>query len=774
MSYSRNRIDRNASVDDDTLKLIAASHRLAEEAARLFPAASDMARHTEWLATIVDQIPDHLYAKDLDSRFVVANRATLADHGLSTMAEIVGKSDFDLHAPEEAEVFRAAERQIMATGEAMFGIEERAVSRELPDHWFLTSKLPMRDATGRIVGLIGISRDITERRRAEALHRGQARLLEMIAKGTPDQTFFEDLIRMIESQLDGVEGSVLLLSPDRRHLLTGAAPSMDPAYSALINGVAIGPRVGSCGTAVWRGEPVMVEDILTDPLWAEYRAAVAPFGYRACWSTPIRSSHGEVLGTFALYSRTPGLPAASALDLIAVATHLAGIAIERRETEARIRFLAQHDALTGLLNRRSFDERFDAALKAARDAGQSVALAFIDLDNFKLVNDSLGHHAGDELLKIVASRAEAAIRRSDIAVRQGGDEFILLINDIPRDERLLSKRLEAIRAAIAQPMVIDGRSLQITCSMGAACAPQHGETASELLAHADAAMYQAKALGRNALLLYSADMADDTGERLNQHAELRDAVARAEFELHYQPQVNLANGAVFACEALVRWRHPTRGLVPPCDFIPLAEETGLIGAIGDWVLGEACRQNRAWQDAGLAPITVSVNVSARQFIERDFAERVACALSSSRLDARHLELELTESLIMQDMQTAIETMHRLEALGVRLAIDDFGTGYSSLSALKSFPVSRLKIDRSFITAIPDDEDDMAITSAIVSLARNLDMRVIAEGVETQAQADFLRRCGCQEIQGYLFSRPLPAGQMEKLLAAGPSGRPPAA
>ena len=262
-------------------------------------------------------------------------------------------------------------------------------------------------------------------------------------------------------------------------------------------------------------------------------------------------------------------------------------------------------------------------------------------------------------------------------------------------------------------------------------------------------------------------MAAKAHEKLLRHEELRDAVARQQFVLHYQPQLNLETGRIFAAESLVRWHHPERGIVSPDAFIPLAEETGLIVAIGDWVLNEACRQNKAWQDAGLPPIVISVNVSARQFRERDWVSQVSAALRDSGLDARYLELELTESLIMQDVPAAIATMHELEALGVQLAIDDFGTGYSSLSALKSFPVSRLKIDRSFVQDIPADEDDMAITGAIISLAQKLHMRVIAEGVETQAQVDFLRICGCNEIQGYFFSKPLPAEAVESLFAAAP-------
>jgi EAL domain-containing protein (putative c-di-GMP-specific phosphodiesterase class I) len=300
--------------------------------------------------------------------------------------------------------------------------------------------------------------------------------------------------------------------------------------------------------------------------------------------------------------------------------------------------------------------------------------------------------------------------------------------------------------------------------MGVVCYPDHGQTATELLANADSAMYRAKEVGRNNLQLFDAEMAAKVRAKLRRHEELRDAVARGEFVLHYQPEMNLTTGRIFAAESLLRWQHPERGLVSPADIIPLAEETGLIVPIGDWVLNEACRQNKAWQDAGLPPIVVSVNVSARQFRERNWVSRVAEALEESGLEARYLELELTESLIMQDVGAAIATMHELQALGVHLAIDDFGTGYSSLSALKSFPVRRLKIDRSFVQHIPGDADDMAITGAIISLAQKLQIAVIAEGVETQAQVDFLRASGCDDVQGYFVSRPVKPGAFAALLA----------
>ncbi|OJF99107.1 histidine kinase [Rhizobium sp. 58] len=764
MTRYRGDTGARAASNEDTRRLIDASVRLAAEASRMFIPEPNIADRHYWLETMMNHIPDYIYAKDLEGRFLIANHATVSDCGFEKMQDILGKNDFDIHAPELAAHFAADERRVIETGEPLFGIEERVAVLKGPDRWLMTSKLPLRDKQGSTIGIVGVSRDITELKRSERMLVGQARLLEMIATRAPIEQFFTELILLIESQMPGISGSILTLSPDGKHLLHGAAPSQAPAYSAAIHGVAIGPKVGSCGTAAFTGEPVLVADILTDPLWEDYKAIAAPYSYRSCWSTPIRSYEGKVLGTFALYSAQPGLPSDEHNELILMAAHLAGIAIERQQAEERIHFMAHHDALTGLPNRLMFDAKVAAALQQAQGSGRWVALAFLDLDNFKLVNDSLGHHAGDEMLRIVADRMRACVRKSDMIVRVGGDEFIIMLNGLPTERDLVLSRFEKIRSAIAAPMMLSGRSLQVSCSMGVVCYPDHGDTAIDLVANADSAMYRAKEIGRNNLQLFNVEMAAKAHEKLLHQEELRDAIARQEFVLHYQPQVNLHTGRVFAAEALVRWQHPERGLVTPADFIPLAEETGLIVAIGDWVLNAACRQNKAWQDAGLPPIIVGVNVSARQFSEGDCVSRVAAALRDSGLEACYLELELTESLIMQDVPAAIATMHELEALGVQLAIDDFGTGYSSLSALKSFPVSRLKIDRSFVQDLPGDEDDRAITGAIISLAQKLNLRVIAEGVETQAQVDFLRAAGCTEIQGYFFSKPLPTTDFERVFS----------
>ncbi|MFP5075798.1 EAL domain-containing protein [Rhizobium sp. YIM 134829] len=765
ISRSRERNRHRAGSDEETRRLIAASEKLVTEVARLYGTPADLVDRHYWLETMVNHIPDYIYAKDTAGRFLIANHATVRDNSLSDMRDIIGLTDFDLHPPEIARAIAENERRVIESGEPLIGLIERAAVSSIGERWLMTSKVPLRDQQGRTIGIVGVSRDITDRKKGEHLLIGQARVLEMIAKGVDLTTIFRELITLVEANQPQLKGAILLVCPDGEHLHVGSAPNLDPRYASLLDHVPIGPKSGSCGTAAYLNAQVVTRDIYSDERWADYIELVRPFGFRSCWSTPIRSYQGEVLGTFALYSETDSEPTDAERELQTFATNLAAIAIERDETERRIHFMAHHDALTGLPNRTLLDARVCLAIEEAAARQEWVALAFIDLDNFKLINDSLGHHAGDDLLRVVARRMTENVRKSDMIVRVGGDEFIILLTALPADQSVVLARLEAIRASVSQPMEIDGRMLQVSCSMGVVTFPDHGVTPSELLANADAAMYRAKAHGRNNLKLFSAEMAETARAKLLQVEELRLALERDEFCLRYQPQQNIASGRIFAAEALLRWEHPKHGLMSPGDFVPLAEETGLIVEIGEWVLAQACRQAKAWQEAGLPEVVVSVNVSARQFAEKGWVERVAATLLATGLPPRLLELEITESLIMQDVPQAIATMHALEEIGVEMAIDDFGTGYSSLSALKRFPVRRLKIDRSFVKDIPDDEDDMAITAAIVSLAQKLELDVIAEGVETVAQLEFLRSCGCRDIQGYLVARPLEPAAFAALLSA---------
>ncbi|MGO4439106.1 putative bifunctional diguanylate cyclase/phosphodiesterase [Rhizobium sp. RAF56] len=718
------------------------------------------------LKAIAHELPDCLYVKDCNGRFVFANAATAKSMGVDCASVLVGKTDFDVWPQETAaELFRI-EQDILATGKPQIDMEEflPSLSAGGRPNYRLTSKIPLRNEEGDVVGLIGISRDITERKHQDHIRRCQAEVLEMIAKGEPLQAILDALVLLVEEQLERVVGSVLLLDPKGTHLHHGGGSGLPTAYRQLIDGIAIGPNCGSAGTAAWRGKPVIVSDTQTDPLWADIRSVAAQFDIRSSWATPIMTSQGNVLGTFALYSSQVRSPTAHELELIAIATHIAGIAIERKRVEDRIYFMAHHDALTGLPNRAHFKEQMASTLFQARRNGRKVTVAYVDLDNFKQINDRRGHAAGDEVLKELSARMVNCARGSDMVVRLGGDEFLLVLVHQARHDAGITRRLRDLHKAFLRPVLVGDEEVTVTSSIGVATFPFDGDTAEELVASADAALYQAKDLGRNRLN-YLSQRPDKVVAPLSEQDELRLAIGGKEIFLEYQPQVDVASGRIIGLEALARWRHPQSGVLAPADFIPLAEESKLIIPLGLFVLNEACRQNKAWQDMGLKPVTVAVNVSARQFSDPALADHVREALETSGLDPRWLELELTESTLMQDVPRALAVMQALEAFGVRLSIDDFGTGYSSLAALKTFPFHRLKMDRSLVEALPRDETTAAIASAVISLARKLNLAVIAEGVETEEQLAFLRESQCDEAQGFHFSGPVTALAVEELLRA---------
>ncbi|MBB3319544.1 MULTISPECIES: bifunctional diguanylate cyclase/phosphodiesterase [unclassified Rhizobium] len=655
--------------------------------------SSDPRERHEWLKAMIDHVPDFIYAKDLEGRFLFANRAVVRNNGFSHVDELVGLTDFDIHPSSFAQEIDEIERQVMTTGLADLGVEE---PRLTGDGWLMMTRVPLRDRNGNVIGVVGASRDITSRKRAEELMRAQTQLLQNVARGVEIQSLLQDFIVTLRSLFPSRSVQIVI------HGETLDAPS--PETLAL----------------------------------------------------PIASRDGGRHGS--LMISTLADEDAGVLEFLSAVAQTIGIALDRNRDVERIAHLAEHDVLTGLPNRTLLDRTLQRMLTNAVDDDKAVAVAFLDLDNFKLINDSLGHAAGDELLKAVAHRIVREVGEAGLVSRIGGDEFVLILGQTNESFR---DRLERLRAAIATSISISGIDLRITASIGVACLERPGVTSSELCANADLALYRAKEAGRDGIQMFTPVMAAEARNKLARIDDLRRAIESDEFVVHYQAQY--ANtGNVIGVEALVRWNHPTRGVLAPSEFVPLAEETGLIVAIGDIVLNKACQQAKDWQKRSVARVRVAVNVSPRQFLEPSLTSHVSQALADADLDPEWLELEVTESLIMQDVEGAIARMHELKALGVSLSIDDFGTGYSSLSMLKKFPLSRLKIDRSFIADIPNDSEDMAITNAIVSLAKLLRLEVVAEGVETEAQARFLERAGCEVFQGYLFARPLPTVDVERL------------
>jgi diguanylate cyclase len=445
-----------------------------------------------------------------------------------------------------------------------------------------------------------------------------------------------------------------------------------------------------------------------------------------------------------------------------MASNAAHMAKSLQKANADLKHMVLHDPLTQLPNRLLLEDRIGQAIGGCRRLGTRCAVLFVDLDRFKVMNDSFGHFVGDELLRAVAGRLRSAMRDEDTVARLGGDEFVVLLRQVQdgADAVVVARKLVSL---VSVPLRLEGYDLCVTPSIGVALFPDHGGTAQALITNADAAMYQVKKSGRNGFQLFTPEMSTFFPDRLALERDLRKALERRELELHYQPKADVRTGATVGMEALVRWRHPERGLIVPDDFIPLAEETGIIIPLGHWVLHEACRQNRAWQELGLAPLRVAVNVSAAHLRHDDLADNVALALRETGLEAKYLEIEITESAVMQNASAALATLDRLSHMGIHLAVDDFGTGYSSLSYLKRFPLNTLKIDRSFIRDLTRNHNDAVIVRAIIALAHSLRLEVVAEGVEDEAQLRFLQSCSSDQYQGFLHGKPLPAADFERLL-----------
>jgi diguanylate cyclase (GGDEF)-like protein len=526
-------------------------------------------------------------------------------------------------------------------------------------------------------------------------------------------------------------------------------------------------RHSQAAMAIGAGAPVLVDDYSTE---VRFKGAEVLHREGALSGITVPIAGRELpFGVLAAHARTRRGFSPDDVNFLQSVANVLAAAIERRRNEAETRHQALHDSLTGLPNRALFRDRLERALARSRRTDTTLAVLFIDVDNFKVVNDSLGHEAGDELLAALAPRLVEAVRAGDTVARFGGDEFVLLCEDV-EDEQEALEVAERVKRCFAEPLAIAGGEHFVTASIGVAM-PSDGHDAPEALVRdADAAMYQAKERGRARFELFDADMRASALKRLQVEADLRRAVDRDEMELVYQPVIEVDSGRIVGVEALLRWHHRDHGLVPPLEFIPVAEESGLIVPLGDWVLREAMRKAAHWRPMarpGENPIVVSVNLSTRQMAERDLVDSVALALNDTGVEAPQIALEITETVLVEDTEMAAATLHALEELGVKLVLDDFGTGYSSLGYVKRFPLAFLKIDRSFVAELGRNGRDAAIVSAIAEMARALGARVVAEGVETEEQLAGVRKLGCELAQGYLFARPLPADEIDGLLRTDP-------
>ncbi len=672
----------------------------------------------ERLKAVLDNTTSLVMLKDREGRYLLANRRFKSVFGLSEAA-LAGASDESFFIPEDVEVLRRNDRAVLRSGRAM-ELEETLHHPE-GERTYLSVKIPLHDSTGQTYAVCTVATDITERKRTERALRQAAAVFDNTSEGI--------IIADAECRMVAVNEALTRISGFARKELLGQNPRMlrshqhpESFYQSIYTALA---QSGQWQGEIWNRR----KDGEIYPAWENISA--------------VRDEHGLLTNYVAILA-----------DISAV-----------KQTEARLVHLAHHDALTGLPNRLLFGLRLEHALERGKRHGTKVALLFLDLDRFKRINDTLGHAAGDRLLQSVATRLKECVREEDTVARQGGDEFTIILDEIGHDEDA-ALMAEKIIEAIARPYLIDGQEVVTSTSIGISIFPADAAEPAHLAKAADTAMYRAKERGRNTYRFYTAEMTAKAQQHLTLEQGLRRALERNEFVLHYQPQYALQSRRVAGVEALIRWQHPERGLLLPGAFMEVAEETGLIGPIGEWVLTAAVAQASAWRSAGVDPVRMAVNFSGKQFLRDHVADHVERVLAAPGTwgAGLTLEIELTETEL-QTAERSLGQLEKLKSLGVMLAVDDFGTGYSSFGRLKQLPVDRLKIDRSFVKNIPSGGNDEAIAAAIIAMGHNLDLHVVAEGVETAEQLGFLEVHHCDEVQGYYLSRPLPADAVQVLLAA---------
>ncbi|MFZ1180067.1 MAG: bifunctional diguanylate cyclase/phosphodiesterase [Herbaspirillum sp.] len=670
--------------------------------------------------------------------------------------EVIGKQPRELFEKQPAALKLIDDSHAVMTQGSSFHGEGMMLDKQGHPLWVSMVVNPIHDSSGKLVNTVCILTDITNTKMHEVL---QYKALDAMVR----EASLQEVLTMVCLELERIAPDVVasVLSVDENGLLHPVAgPHLPEQYNRAIDNTPIGPNVGSCGTAAFRAEAVVC-DIENDPLWADYKHLVLPLGFLTCWSTPIKSADGRVIGTLAFYYRDKRKNNVFHHRLIEVSLHLCALALEREETRSRIHQLAFYDSLTGLPNRRLLMVKANQAIANAARTLTPLAVLFIDLDRFKQINDSLGHQAGDELLRTVAARLQFEARKSDIVGRLSGDEFVVVLTQC--DLYHITDVIKRIQTNLSLPCQIAGVTLTPLASIGVSLFPDNGDTIEILLHRADVAMYQTKGKNRGRFSFFSDGMNTQAQERLALETALRDALRDGDFELYYQPQINIKNSLLHGVEALARWHHAQLGMVSPARFIPIAEECGLIGELGKWALEEACCQLSDWRKRGIDIPSMSVNLSSTNFHDLDLPRFIADLLLRYALTPGDLVLEITETVILNANPSTTHTIHEIHAQGIRLAMDDFGTGYSSLGYLRNLPISELKLDQSFVRDMNRDETVLALTHAVIRIGESLDLTVVAEGVENRQQYKLLKQQGCDAVQGHLVSPPMPASAFERWL-----------
>ncbi|MBN2645503.1 MAG: EAL domain-containing protein [Desulfuromonadaceae bacterium] len=737
-----------------------------EDAMRMFAlrAASELERlgnerqrqeELHFLQSLIDAIPNPIFYKNVEGAYLGCNQSYEKMIGRSR-DQIVHQSVMGIHPPERAEIARREDARVFdsrqtRTYESSLNCTDGSVKQ------VLFNKAPLFDRQGKMMGLVGTIQDISRFKQVETA-------LQALVEGTLGYTGGECYRRVAEQLCNWFEADCTIVGALAGN---GKVRSLATCRRGVqLSGYEFQAQGTPCQKVLDDGTIMIHQGLLRMFPSSAIVIELAAQGYVG---TPVNDQSGKTIGVISILSSKPIQNFERARDVLAIMAARVGAEIEREQSQQllqenrdHLNYLVYHDALTGLPNRQMFSDHLQHAIAMATLMHHRLGILFLDLDHFKKINDSLGHEVGDRVLCEVATRLRNCLRDVDTLARLGGDEFAILIDQTISVENVVMIA-EEISHKLAEVIQVDDYKLFVTSSIGISMYPQDGQDVVALLKAADAAMFRAKELGRDNYHFYAPGMNERASELLMMEAALRQAVEQEELMLQYQPQYDLMTRQIIGVEALVRWCHPQHGTISPLDFIPLAEETGLIVPIGEWVLRRACTQGAMWQGEGLFPLRIAVNISARQFRQVDLVEMVTRILQETGFPATSLDLEITESILMEDVNRAIETMVRLSRLGVKLSIDDFGTGYSSLAYLKRFPIDYLKIDRSFVRDVVEDPNDAAIAVSIIDLARNMGLGVIAEGIETEAQRSFLSRKGCRYGQGYYFSQPIPTDELTGML-----------
>jgi len=639
----------------------------------------------------------------------------------------------------------------------------RRVDSQGDTRYISASGQPVFDAKKRFKGYRGIGKDITASMRAEQLLRLEHVVARSLSEADSASEALKAVIRAIcETQswecgryFSWDDGTGLLAFSEFWHVPETALEIFIEKSRVLT----YAPGAGLVGQAFQSGQPLWVTDLATDP---RAKAGIArDAGMHGAFLFPV-VSEGKPIGALVFHSREVREPEDRLLQAVRVIGGQIGQFVQRKRAEERVQHMATHDALTALPNRMMFGQLLNHEIQVAQRYRRSFAVMFIDLDRFKIVNDTLGHEAGDKLLQEVSTRFKDCLRASDVVSRLGGDEFVVLLQEVTNPEQITIAARKLLSAAM-KPIVVQGQECRVTASIGICMYPADAQDEQSLMKNADIAMYLAKEQGKNNFQFFSEDIRANSLERLTLETSLRHALERNEFSLHYQAKLDLRTQEITGVEALLRWLHPDLGLVAPSRFIPVAEETGLIVPIGRWVLKTACAQNVAWQREGLPPVCVAVNLSARQFADEGLTTDILAALKESGMKPDLLELELTEAMVMQSHERAGKVLAAIKELGARISLADFGIGYSQLAQIKRYPIDTLKVDRSFIRDLEGNVEDRAITEAIIAMGKTLSLTVVAEGVETEEQQAFLTDHACDAMQGFYFSKPIGGDQFASFL-----------